>query len=218
MFDWYYQPVVCYQRISPKKYNFINSLDKWRNNVDCFIDHQFDDFWNIWNTSRLQLSNKASNQLKEDRTKTENNQETQPKGKVEQNHPKSRQIYSIKTSIYRGNDGTEHIYREERDNELGQRKTIETRRIGKQSMTLERIEKENGEIEEEETRKNIKENEIEEFKKQWERYEITKTNKEQHPNTQSIEMKEKKKLEEEQQRKEEVEQERSEIDEKIENK
>jgi hypothetical protein len=171
MFDWYYQPVVCYRRISPKKYNFINSFDKWRNNVDCFIDHQFDDIcniyniYNIFNTSRLQLSNKASNELKEEQTNTENNEERQSKGNLEQNQPKIRQIYSIKTSIYRGNDGTEHIYREERDNELGQKKTIETRRIGKQSMTLERIEKENGEVEEEETRKNIKENENEKFKK-----------------------------------------------------
>jgi len=44
---------------------------------------------------------------------------------------------------------------------------IETRRIGDKSMTLHRITDENGVVEEHETRKNIKDEEVEDFKRNW---------------------------------------------------
>jgi hypothetical protein len=147
--------------------------------------------------SKQSISNdtsKSSNpkELKEEQTKSDNKEETQLKEESKPNPPKSMQAYSFRTSIYRGNDGIEHIYREERDNKLGQTKTIETRRIGKQSMTLERIQKANGEVEEEETRNNIKDSEIEEFQKHWESFGISKASTKKQSSTQSIQMNEKK--------------------------
>jgi hypothetical protein len=168
--------------------------------------------------------------LKEEQTKSDNKEETQLKEESKPNPPKIMQAYSFLTSIYRGNDGVEHIYREERDNKVGQTKTIETRRILKQSMTQERIEKSNGEVEEveeveeEETRKNIKDSEVEEFEKHWESFGMSKARREKQRSRESIEMKdlkdktiEKKKLDEEQPQLGEVEEEIGEMKEKKEN-
>jgi hypothetical protein len=139
-------------------------------------------------------------------------------------------MYSFRTSIYRGNGwdgwdgwdgrdggngGIEHIYHEERDDERGQKKTIETRRIGKQSMTHQRIEKANGEVEEEESRKNIEDKEVEEFQKHWESYGFSNSKIGKYWKKQSIEMKRKQdeKEEEGKHRNEEFEGESKKIDE-----
>ena len=77
------------------------------------------------------------------------------------------QYYSFTSSMYSGSDGVQHIYREEEDSKTGKKKVIETRRIGDKSMTLQRVTDKDGHVDEHETRKNIKDDEVEEFKKQW---------------------------------------------------
>jgi hypothetical protein len=85
---------------------------------------QFDDFYNIFDSPYLRLLNQLFKQrisndtsksqnpteLKEEQTKSGNNKEIHLKERSKPNPPKSMQAYSFRTSIYRGNNGIEHIY------------------------------------------------------------------------------------------------------------
>ena len=76
--------------------------------------------------------------------------------------------------MYTDSNGIQHMYREESDSKTGKKKVVETRRIGNKSMTLQRVTDKEGHVEEHETRKNIKDDEVEQFKKDWMTHNVPK--------------------------------------------
>lgn len=74
--------------------------------------------------------------------------------------------YRTRSVISRRN-GVEHIRKEVFDSNTGITTQFETRKIGDKSMTLKRETDKDGNVHEEESRENISDEELEEFKNQW---------------------------------------------------
>ena len=100
---------------------------------------------------------------------TEQKQEEENDEKEIPEHELDDDNYSIKTKMITKNDGKfKHIFKEEKGLTTGITKSIETRIIGDQSMSLTRISFPDGSIEEYEDRQNINnDEEFEKFKKEW---------------------------------------------------
>lgn len=158
-------------------------MSRWMDSVDRMMEREFGTFYDsFYHPYRRPIDNKTQRQdvseNKEDKkdqsenrdVKNEDHSDSQRKQEIKSIQNKSfddREYYCVTTSMYSGSDGTQHIYREERDSNTGKHKVIETRRIGNKSMTLHRVTDRDGHIEEHETRKNIKDEEVEDFKNQW---------------------------------------------------
>jgi hypothetical protein len=148
MFDWFDEPVVYYRRFAPMRSGVFDYMSRWMDSVDKEMEKEFGDYYD----SFVQ---------KDEKKETEEGKKNETKTEAEPEY------YSCSSSMYSGSDGVQHIYREEHDSKTGKHKVIETRRIGNKSMTLHRVTDKDGQIEEHETRKNINDDEVDEFKKQW---------------------------------------------------
>ena len=161
MFDWFDEPLVNYRRFAPMRSGVFDYMSRWMDSVDKAMEKEFGDFYDNFNTKPEE---------KKDGKKEEHKDEK----KEEEQEP---QYYSFSSSMYSGSDGVQHIFREEHDSKTGKSKTVETRRIGDRSMTLHRVTDKDGHVEEHETRKNIKDDEVEQFKKDWLSHNVPETAK-----------------------------------------
>jgi hypothetical protein len=153
MFDWFDEPVVYYRRFAPMRSGVFDYMSRWMDSVDREMEKEFGDFYDSFDQKDEKKEKEEAK--KKDEKQSIKDEEVEP------------EYYSFSSSMYSGSDGVQHIYREEHDSKTGKHKVIETRRIGDKSMTLHRVTDKDGKIEEHETRKNIKDDEVEEFKKEW---------------------------------------------------
>jgi hypothetical protein len=187
MFDWFDEPLVYYRRFAPMRSGVFDYMSRWMDSVDRAMEHQYGDFYDPFytRTQRKPIAHQRSEhctktkkdskhdkkQEEETKEQKDNNSETESESESDSNSTsqchKVPQYYSVSTSMYSGSDGFQHIYREESDSKSGQKKVVETRRIGNKSMTLHRVTDKDGNVEEHETRKNIKDDEMDTFKKEW---------------------------------------------------
>ena len=169
MFDWFDEPVVYYRRFVPMRSGVFDYMSRWMDSVDRAMEREFGSFYDPFFTRRAAPIDHSDNkqETKKD-AKEETKKDTKEDAKEEKKEEAEPQYYSFSSSMYTGSDGVQHIYREETDSKTGQKKFIETRRIGDKSMTLQRVTNKDGTVEEHETRKNIKDDaEAEQFKKDW---------------------------------------------------
>jgi len=176
MFDWFDEPIVYYRRFAPMRSGVFDYMAKWMNSVDKAMEQQFGKFFDpFFEEQKKEIEDKT--EKKEEPKKEEKKDE--PKKEEKKDEPKKEekkeekdeesgtQYYTFSSSMYTGSDGVQHMYREEMDSKTGNKKVVETRRIGDKSMTLQRVTDKDGHVEERETRKNIKDDEVEQFKKDW---------------------------------------------------
>ena len=172
MFDWFDEPMVYYRRFAPMRSGVFDYMSRWMDSVDRAMEEEYGEFFDPFfahvtphNKSIEDKKDAKDSKKKEEApSKKEEGKEQEDKEEDEDGEP---QYYSFTSSMYSGSDGVQHIYREEEDSKTGKKKVIETRRIGDKSMTLQRVTDKDGHVDEHETRKNIKDDEVEEFKKQW---------------------------------------------------
>ena len=188
MFDWFDEPIVYYRRFVPMRSGVFDYMSRWMDSVDRAMEEEFGDFYDNFygRTQQQAIDHKKDNGKKEETKETKESKETkeekkeepkkeeekpkaeEKKEEVEEDEDEEPQYYSFSSSMYSGSDGVQHIFREEHDSKTGKHKVIETRRIGDKSMTLHRVTDKDGNVEEHETRKNIKDDdELEAFKKDW---------------------------------------------------
>lgn len=176
MFDWFDEPIVYYRRFAPMRSGIFDYMARWMDSVDRAMEREFGDFYDTFYTPQITHENKKNDVKEAKEEKKEDPKKEEPKKEEEKPKEDSKeesdsdvdQYYSVRTSMYSGADGVQHIYREEHDSRSGQSKVTETRRIGNKSMTLHRVTHKDGKVDEHETRKNIKDDEVEAFKKDWE--------------------------------------------------
>ena len=179
MFDWFDEPFVYYRRFAPMRSGVFDYLARWMDSVDNMMSREFGDFYDSFYTRAKQpsIENKSD---KSDNNETKESKESKGTKEIKKTKEKSEQknknenenegeieSYRVCTSMYTNSDGVQHIYREESDSKAGQHKIVETRRIGDKSMTLHRVTNKDGSVEEHETMKNIKDEEVERFKNDW---------------------------------------------------
>jgi hypothetical protein len=170
MFDWFDEPVVYYRRFAPMRSGVFDYMSRWMDSVDREMEKEFGDFYDSFyqkdEKNGIEEEGKKKDSLDEKQSIKDEKKEEKKESekKEEETEP---EYYSFSSSMYSGSDGVQHIYREEHDSKTGKHKVIETRRIGDKSMTLHRVTDKDGQTEEHETRKNIKDDEVEEFKKEW---------------------------------------------------
>ena len=171
MFDWFDEPLVYYRRFAPMRSGVFDYMSRWMDSVDRAMEREFGDFYDNFYGQNRQQAIKGKDEEKNLETKDEEKQEEEKETKQDSqsdDENEEPQYYSFSSSMYSGSDGVQHIFREEHDSKTGKHKVIETRRIGDKSMTLHRVTDKDGKVEEHETRKNIKDDEVEQFKKEWE--------------------------------------------------
>ena len=183
MFDWFDEPIVYYRRFVPMRSGVFDYMSRWMDSVDKAMEEEFGDFYdNFFTRPQNQAiehkddnkedkkENQKEDKKEEEKPKEEKKEQTkeQPKEEEKQEEDEEPQYYSFSSSMYSGSDGVQHIFREEHDSKTGNHKVVETRRIGDKSMTLHRVTDKDGNVQEHETRKNIKnDEELEAFKKEW---------------------------------------------------
>ena len=185
MFDWFDEPIVYYRRFVPMRSGVFDYMSRWMDSVDRAMEEEFGDFYDRFFSEprnpaieHKKDEDKKEEEKKEEPKKEEKKQEESSKPKEEEkkkveepednDEDEEPQYYSFSSSMYSGSDGVQHIFREEHDSKTGRHKVVETRRIGDKSMTLHRVTDKDGNVEEHETRKNIKDDEeLEAFKKDW---------------------------------------------------
>lgn len=204
MFDWFDEPIVYYRRFAPMRSGIFDYMARWMDSVDRAMEREFGDFYDTFYTPQIAHEDKKKEAKEAEKPKEEKKEEPKkveekPKEESKENSDSDiDQYYSVSTSMYSGADGVQHIYREEHDSRSGQSKVTETRRIGNKSMTLHRVTHKDGKIDEHETRKNIKDDEVEAFKKDWEtRTNVSKKAVPAPPKNDAIEHKTEEKKEEE---------------------
>ena len=169
MFDWFDEPIVSYRRFAPMRSGVFDYMSRWMDSVDRAMEREFGDFYDQFFQDKTTKAIDNKDDKKEDKKKEEKPKEEKKEEEKaeEQSDDDTPQYYSFSSSMYTGSDGIQHIFREEHDSKTGKHKVIETRRIGDKSMTLHRVTDKDGHVEEHETRKNIKDDEVEQFKKDW---------------------------------------------------
>ena len=170
MFDWFDEPIVYYRRFAPMRSGVFDYMSRWMDSVDRAMEREFGDFYDQFfqdsDTKAIEHKDDKKEEKKDEEKKEEKPKE-EPKKEEAEHEDEEPQYYSFSSSMYSGSDGVQHIFREEHDSKTGKHKVIETRRIGDKSMTLHRVTDKDGHVEEHETRKNIKDDEVEQFKKDW---------------------------------------------------
>lgn len=183
MFDWFDEPIVYYRRFAPMRSGVFDYMSRWMDSVDRAMEREFGEFFDPffdYVEPKKAIKGKTNNTenkkaIKKESKKEEVKEEAKEEAKEEDNNATTQeeeddeepQFYSFSSSMYTDNNGIQHMYREETDSKTGKKKVVETRRIGNKSMTLQRVTDKDGHIEEHETRKNIKDDEVEQFKKDW---------------------------------------------------
>ena len=201
LFDRFDEPLIYYRRLRPMRSGLFDYMSRWMNSVDRMMEREFgtfyDSFYDPYNHSyrksidnKSQTQNVSENKEEKKEIKKEENQDTSAKEDakpIKNRFLDDSEYYCVTTSMYSGSDGTQHIYREEHDSNSGKHKVVETRRIGNKSMTLHRVTDRDGHIEEHETRKNIKDEEVEDFKNQWNSRNMNKNQGIEGPKEEKIE-------------------------------
>ena len=178
MFDWFEEPIVYYRRFAPMRSGVFDYMSRWMDSVDRAMEEEFGEYFDPFfehvepkkcienDENKKDKKEKKEDKDKKDKKedKKEENKEDKKEDEEESEEP---QFYSFSSSMYTDNNGIQHMFREETDSKTGKKKTVETRRIGNKSMTLQRVTDKDGHVEEHETRKNIKDDEVEQFKKDW---------------------------------------------------
>lgn len=192
MFDWFDEPLIYYRRFAPMRSGVFDHLSRWMSSVDREMEKQFGEFYDPFYPRKHKpaLSHSSTNKGKK-RTPKPPPPPPPPENEYEEEEEETKkddiglptQYYTISSSMYSGSDGVQHVYREEQDSRSGQKKVVETRRIGNKSLTLHRVTDKDGNTEEHETRKNIKDEEVDSFKKLWEEKNV-------HPNQPPIQQQE----------------------------
>ena len=175
MFDWFDEPIVYYRRFAPMRSGVFDYMSRWMDSVDRAMEDEYGEFFDPFFDHvepKKAIKGKAGKEEKKDKKDKKEKAEEQQQAKKEeeadeQEEYEEPQYYSFSSSMYTGSDGVQHMYREETDSKTGKKKVVETRRIGDKSMTLQRVTDKDGHVEEHETRKNIKDDEVEQFKKDW---------------------------------------------------
>ena len=182
MFDWFDEPIVYYRRFVPMRSGVFDYMSRWMDSVDKAMEEEFGDFYdNFFARPQNQAIEHKDNKKEEKKDEAPKKEEEKPKEEKKEEQPEEQkkeekkqeeddepEYYSFSSSMYTGSDGVQHIFREEHDSKTGNHKVVETRRIGDKSMTLHRVTDKDGNVQEHETRKNIKnDEELEAFKKEW---------------------------------------------------
>ena len=169
MFDWFDEPMVYYRRFAPMRSGVFDYMSRWMDSVDKAMEDEFgvsfDPFFDHEEMNKSIDSKEKEEQAKKELPKEEKKQDA---------NDDEKQYYSFSSSMYTDSDGIQHMYREETDSKTGKKKVIETRRIGNKSLTLHRVTDKDGNIEEHETRKNLNDNEVDQFKKDWMSHNVPK--------------------------------------------
>lgn len=137
------------------------------------LDHIYDPFYDEYENDQENQGKqgKQGKEVKEDKVEHKEKQEEHPQEHKETkkiNHPEEPVHSCICTrSVITRRNGIEHVQKEVYDKVSGKRTTYETRRIGDRSMTLLREMDRNGVINEEETRENLNDEDLDVFKKEW---------------------------------------------------
>ena len=179
MFDWFDEPIVYYRRFAPMRSGVFDYMSRWMDSVDRAMERQFGRFFDPFFDPQEQKKAIEDKEEKKEEVKKEEPKKEEKKEEPKKHHEEAKkeekeedakigtQYYTFSSSMYTGSDGVQHMYREEMDSKTGNRKVVETRRIGDKSMTLQRVTDKDGKVEERETRKNINDDEVEQFKKDW---------------------------------------------------
>ena len=183
MFDWFDEPMVYYRRFAPMRSGVFDYMSRWMDSVDRAMEDEFgeffDPFFNHVEPRRAIASKEEKKQIKKEEEKEEPKEEEKKKEDEEEEEP---HYYSFNSSMYTDSHGVQHMYREETDSKTGKKKVVETRRIGNKSLTLHRVTDKDGNVEEHETRKNLRnDDEVEQFKKDWMSHNNNKQPKAQLP-------------------------------------
>ena len=184
MFDWFDEPIVYYRRFAPMRSGVFDYMSRWMDSVDRAMEDEFGEFFDpFFDHVEPKKAIKGGKASKEDKKEDKANKQEAKKeeakkeeAKEDEEYDEEPQYYSFSSSMYTGSDGVQHMYREETDSKTGKKKVVETRRIGNKSMTLQRVTDKDGHVEEHETRKNIKDDEVEQFKKDWISHNVPSTN------------------------------------------
>ncbi|EAX90041.1 cysteine protease, putative [Trichomonas vaginalis G3] len=185
MFDWFDEPIVYYRRFAPMRSGVFDYMSRWMDSVDRAMEEEFGDFYDAFtrrDVPRYEMI-EDDNEKKHSKKNNKKNAKSKPK-KVEKHEEEEEfeekseseeeipQYYSISSSIYTGSDGIQHIHREEVDSKSGLRKVVDTKRIGNKSLTIHEVTDKDGKVETHQTIKNIREDELEDFKKKWSEYKV----------------------------------------------
>ena len=173
MLDWFDEPLLYFAHFAPMRARVFDHMARWMDSVDRAMEEEFGEFYDSFlndgtntttnTTAPINATNVNQtlvNQTNVNQTDVNQTQENQTTDDDDFG------FYSITSSMYSG-DGFQHIYREEQDSKTGKTKVVETKRIGNKSITVHRVTDKDGHVEEHETRKNIKDNELEAFNKDW---------------------------------------------------
>jgi hypothetical protein len=169
MFDWFDEPMVYYRRFAPMRSGVFDYMSRWMDSVDRAMEDEFGEFFDpFFSHVKPKKAIKGKKEKKQDNKENKKNEEPKKEDTKQDDEEESEpQYYSFSSSMYTDNNGIQHMYREETDSKTGKKKVVETRRIGNKSLTLHRVTDKDGNTEEHETRKNLKDDEVEQFKKDW---------------------------------------------------
>ena len=180
MLDWFDEPLLYFAHFAPMRARVFDHMARWMDSVDRAMEEEFGEFYDSFlndgrNATNTTLPVNATNSNETIVNQTVVNATDANQTQVNQTADEDEDFgfYSITSSMYSG-DGFQHIYREEQDSKTGKTKVVETKRIGNKSITIHRVTDKDGNVEEHETRKNIKDNELEAFNKDWDTKNVPK--------------------------------------------
>ena len=172
MLNWFDEPMLHYIPFIPRRSNIFDYMSHWMDSVDKEMEKVYGAFYDPFfapvekkdTTFNVTNSTAGAQNITTNSTQaaTENNTK-----KVEEKI-KEPEYYSFSTRVYSGSDGVRHIVKEEVDSVTGKKRIVETKRIGDKSITIQKTTDKDGNTEEKETRKNIKDDEIAKFNDDWE--------------------------------------------------
>ncbi|EAX96144.1 cysteine protease, putative [Trichomonas vaginalis G3] len=163
MIDWFDEPMPHYRSFARMGSGVYDYMSHWSESVFRQMEKEFSE---IYDSS---FNRKDRNSFaKFSKNPKLLNKDVDPSLEEDENNDNEETpYYTCNSSIHTTSDGYQRIYREELDSKSGIRRTIETRRIGNKSLTIQKIFQKDGSCFEHEIRKNIKPDEIDQFNKQW---------------------------------------------------
>ena len=179
MLNWFDEPMLHYIPFIPRRSNIFDYMSHWMESVDREMEKVYGAFYDpffvpVEKEEAVNVTNSTAGAQNVTTNSTKAAAENNTK-KVEEK-VKEPEYYSLSTSVYSGSDGIQHIVKEEVDSVTGKKRVVETKRIGDKSITIQKTTDKNGKIEEKETRRNIKDDEITKFNEDWDKH-INKSNK-----------------------------------------
>ena len=173
MLNWFDEPMLHYIPFIPRRSNIFDYMSHWMESVDKEMEKAYGAFYDPFFVpiEKDQAFNSTNST-----TETQNNTTNSTNKTVENNtmkveeKMKEPEYYSLSTRVYSGSDGIQHIIKEEIDSVTGKKRIVETKRIGDKSITIQKTTDKDGNTEEKETMKNIKEDELSKFNNDWDNH------------------------------------------------